>query len=204
MQNTNSYRRGGRGALTTLLLLATALLFAAGQAHAQVVRTVDQNFSDTLINQCTGETIAFTGKLTTTSSVLDNGVRTNFRFTTDVKANGVVTVDAFGNPVTNGTQFKVQSRVKSVNDQLDPVVYPFTQMQEVDMKLVGAGPDNNFFFRFNVRLQINAQGTLTVFKESADLRCESGTVFGGTILFYGTKTVLTTDPLQPMQPVSYN
>jgi hypothetical protein len=142
------------------------------------------DFTDSLVNPCTGETIGFSGTMTTTSNVQDNGFRTNFRFTTDVKGRGVVIADAFGQPVTNGTEYKVQTRVKSVNDQLDPVVYPFTQSQEVDMKLVGAGGENNFFFRFNARLVINAQGDLTVFKENSDLRCESVPAFTKQIILY--------------------
>src|SRR5918997_1277798 len=54
MQSTNSYRRVGRSALTTFLLLAAALLITAGQAHAQIVRTVDRSFTDALPNPCTG------------------------------------------------------------------------------------------------------------------------------------------------------
>jgi len=181
MLKTHRHTHGRRSVLVTFALLAAALLLTAGRAQAQVVRTVDKTFTDTLINQCTGETIAFTGTMTTTSSTHDNGWRTNFRFTTDVKAKGVVTIDAFGQPVTYGASYKVQTRVQSVNDQLDPVTYPFTQSQAVDMKLVGTGSENNFFFRFNVRLQINANGDLTVFKETADLRCENTLIFNGTI-----------------------
>ncbi|HEX6184205.1 MAG TPA: hypothetical protein VFZ44_10035 [Pyrinomonadaceae bacterium] len=190
MLKTTSYRHGRRGALLTFLLIATGLLLTADNAHAQVVRTVDKEFTDSLVNPCTGETIGFTGSMTTTSSVQDNGFRTNFRFTTDVKGRGVVIINAFGQPVTNGTEFKVQSRVKSVNDQLDPVVYPFTQSQEIDMKLVGAGGENNFFFRFTARLVINAQGDLTVFKENSDLRCELVPAFTKPILLYD-RTILS-------------
>src|SRR5918997_4464963 len=169
MQNTNSYRRAGRGALTTFLMLAAALIVAAGQAHAQVSRVVDTNFSDSLVNQCTGETISFSGTMTTTTSFFNNGHRTMMRSTTDVKAKGVVTADAYGQPVSNGVQFKVQSRDKAVNDQLNPVAFPFQQVQEVDMKLVGAGPDNNFFFAFTARINFNAQGDVTVAKEASNL-----------------------------------
>ena len=193
MLKTNSPRNGRRSVLATFLLLTAALLLTADQAQAQVVRTVDKSFTDTVVNQCTGETISFSGTMTTTSSVHDNGHRTNFRFTSDVHAKGVVTLDPFGQPVTNGTSYKVQTRVQSVNDQLDPVVYPFSQSQTVDMKLVGAGSENNFFFRFNVRLQINAQGDLTVFKESADLRCENTKVFGTF-----TSYPILIQPLQPL------
>ena len=178
MLKTNSPRNGRRSVLATFLLLTAALLLTADRAQAQVVRTVDKSFTDSVVNQCTGETISFSGTMTTTSSVHDNGHRTNFRFTSDVHAKGVVTLDPFGQPVVNGATYKVQTRVQSVNDQLDPVVYPFSQSQDVDMKLVGVGPENNFFFSFTVRLHINAQGDLTVFKENSNLRCENTKVFG--------------------------
>lgn len=186
MQSTNSYRRVGRGALTTFLLLAAALLITAGQAHAQVVRSVDRSFTDALLNPCTGETISFTGTLTTTSSVNNNGNRTNIRLTTDVKAKGVVTVDPYGQPVSNGTSYKVQTRAVGVNDQLNPVTYPFQQSQALDMKLVAGGAENNYFFRFNVRLVINAAGELTMFKETSDLRCENTIIFGTDYLYAPT------------------
>jgi hypothetical protein len=178
MQNTNSYRRVGRGALTTFLLLAAALLVSAGQAHAQIVRTVDRSFTDSLVNPCTGETISFSGTLTTTSSVRDYGSRTNIRLTTDVKAKGSVTADAYGQPVSYGTAYKIQTRSVGVNDQLNPVTYPFQQSQVLDMKLVAAGSENNYFFRFNVRLVISAAGELSVFKETSDLRCENTIIYG--------------------------
>ena len=186
MQNTNSYRRVGRGALTSFLLLAAALLITAGQAHAQVVRTVDRSFTDSLVNPCTGETVSFTGTLTTTSSVNNNGSQTKMRLTTDVKAKGVVTVDPYGQPVTNGTSYKVQTRAVGVNDQLNPVAYPFQQSQALDMKLVAGGSENNYFFRFNVRLIINAAGDLTMFKETSDLRCENTIIYGTDTLYAPT------------------
>jgi hypothetical protein len=192
MLKTNHHRHGRRSLLVTFFVLAAALLLTADRAQAQVTRTVVKDFTDSLVNQCTGETIAFSGSMTTTSNVQDNGHRTNFRFTTDVKGRGVVVLDAFGQPVTNGAEYKIQTRVKSVNDQLDPVVYPFSQSQEIDMKLVGAGGENNFFFRFNARLVINAQGDLTVFKETSDLRCESVPAFTKPILLY-TPTILYPD-----------
>ncbi|HLL75341.1 MAG TPA: hypothetical protein VK421_08740 [Pyrinomonadaceae bacterium] len=178
MQNSSSYRRAGRGALATFLLLAAALLITAGQAHAQVVRTVDRSFTDSLVNPCTGETISFAGTLTTTSSVHNNGSRTNIRLTTDVKAKGTVTADPYGQPVQYGTSYKIQTRSLGVNDQLNPVAYPFQQSQVLDMKLVGAGNENNYFFRFNVRLVINAAGELSVYKENSDLRCENTIIYG--------------------------
>src|SRR5688572_17070906 len=118
MLKTNSPRNGRRSVLATFLLLTAALLLTADRAQAQVVRTVDKTFTDSVVNQCTGETISFSGTMTTTSSVHDNGHRTNFRFTTDVKGKGVVTLDPFGQPVVNGAAYKVQTRVQSVNDQL--------------------------------------------------------------------------------------
>jgi hypothetical protein len=199
MQNTNSYRRVGRGALTTFLMLAAALLITAGQAHAQIVRTVDRSFTDALINPCTGETISFTGTLTTTSSVHNTGSFTKIRLTSDVKAKGVVTVNAYGQPVTNGTSYKVQTRSLGINDMLNPVTFPFQQSQTLDMKLVGAGAENNYFFRFNVRLVISGAGELTVFKETSDLRCENTVIYGSETLYapsiklYGTTTSITDD-----------
>ena len=199
MQSTNSYRRVGRGTLTSFLLLAAALLITAGQAHAQVVRTVDRSFTDALINPCTGETISFTGTLSTTSSVNNNGTRTNIRLTSDVKAKGVVTVDPYGTPVQYGTNYKIQTRSVGVNDVLNPVTYPFQQSQTLDMKLVAPGSENNYFFRFNVRLVISAAGDLTVFKETSDLRCENTIIFGTDTLYapplklYGTTTSITND-----------
>ena len=199
MQSTNSYRRVGRGALTTFMLLAAALLITAGQAHAQVVRTVDRSFTDALVNPCTGETISFTGTMTSTSSVNNNGSRTNMRFTTDVKAKGVVTVDPYGQPVSYGTNYKIQTRALSVNDVLNPVTYPFQQSQSLDMKLVAPGSENNYFFRFNVRLVISGTGELTMFKETSDLRCENTIIFGTDTLYapplkqYGTTTSVTND-----------
>ena len=199
MQNTNSYRRVGRSALSTFLLLAAALLVTAGQAHAQVVRTVDRSFTDALVNPCTGETISFTGTLTTTSNVHNNGNRTNIRLTTDVKAKGAVTVDPYGQPVSYGTSYKIQTRTVGVNDMLNPVTYPFQQSQTLDMKLVAPGSENNYFFRFNVRLVISGAGELTVFKETSDLRCENTIIFGQDYIYapsikvYGTTTSITDD-----------
>jgi len=208
MQSTNSYRRVGRGALTTFLLLAAALLITAGQANAQVVRTVDRSFTDALLNPCTGETISFTGTLTTTSSVNNNGTRTNIRLTTDVKAKGVVTVDPYGQPVSYGTSYKVQTRAVGVNDQLNPVAYPFQQSQALDMKLVAGGSENNYFFRFNVRLVIDAAGDLTMFKETSDLRCENTIIFGTDTLYAPTiqkyDSTMTTTSTTTGGPVLYS
>lgn len=199
MQNPNSYRRVGRGALTTFLLLAAAMLVTAGQAHAQTVRTVDRSFTDSLVNPCTGETISFTGTLTTTSSVHNNGSFTKIRLTSDVKAKGAVTVDPYGQPVSYGTNYKIQTRSVGLNDMLNPVSYPFQQSQTLDMKLVAPGSENNYFFRFNVRLVISGAGDLTVFKETSDLRCENTIIYGQetlsapTIKVYGTTTSITDD-----------
>ena len=189
MQNTNSYRRVGRGALTTFLLLAAALLVTAGQAHAQVVRTVDRSFTDSLVNPCTGETVSFSGTLSTTSSVHDAGGRTNIRITSDVKAKGSVTADPYGQPVSYGTAYKIQTRSVGVNTELNPVTYPFQQSQALDMKMVAAGSENNYFFRFTVRVVINGAGELSVFKENSDLRCESVPAFTKPILLYD-RTIL--------------
>jgi hypothetical protein len=183
MQNTNSYRRVGRGALTTFLMLGAALLITAGQARAQVVRTVDRSFTDSLVNPCTGETVSFTGTLSTTSNVHNTGSRTNIRLTSDVKAKGAVTADPYGQPVTNGTSYKIQTRSVGVNDMLNPVTYPFQQSQALDMKLVAAGNENNYFFRFNVRVVISGNGDLTVYKENSDLRCENTIIYGSDTIY---------------------
>jgi len=163
----NTFRKGLRFKLTLVMLVA-ALLGPTSALAAADSFTVSQNFLIDIVvfvpcaNGGAGEEVELTGNLhdlfhvTFTPSggfrlsVVDNpqGI-TGTGFTTGAKYQGTgITRDNFGGRVGSEETF--------VNN----------------FRIIGQGPGNNFLVHENLHITVNANGTLTVFRDNFSVECK--------------------------------
>lgn len=163
----NTFRKGLRFKLTLVMLVA-ALLGPTSALAAADSFTVSQNFLIDIVvfvpcaNGGAGEEVELTGNLhdlfhvTFTPSggfrlsVVDNpqGI-SGTGFTTGAKYQGTgITRDNFGGRVGSEETF--------VNN----------------FRIIGQGPGNNFLVHENLHITVNANGTLTVFRDNFSVECK--------------------------------
>jgi hypothetical protein len=146
------------GALSLAALVAGGIPAAFADPPTKITVPEDLIFFD----QCSGEDVHFTGS--TIFSFSSSANKNTFRFTLNI----VERLDGVG--LSTGASYKA-----NVEDNFEETGsfsgFPFEHNEVVNMHLIGQGAVANETIKQNFHFTVNADGTITVDRASAEFTC---------------------------------